>query len=467
MDFSTTSFWYSLIPAIILLLCGNRILKEHQAALQKFHKCIILVLSLTLLGLASWQTLGIFLTVMMTAWISCRLGLSLGKTGRKVLIGCQIIVLLLPLLYFKYADFICNGIGGCEWDSLRGLIIPIGISFYTFQIIGFCIDTLMRDEPMPRFVDYMNFGCFFPQIVAGPIERRSDLLPQMENLRLFFTSANLRDGVPYIILGLFFKLALADNIAVAFWQDYAGTNALIIWLNNFLFTFRIYFDFAGYGLTAYGIARCVGITLRMNFLSPYTACNINEFWRRWHTSLTLWFRDYIYFSLGGSRTKRWALNILIIMLISGVWHGAGWNFIIWGALAGVAMIIHRLWSKAGLKLPAFIGWGFTFSMMVLVWMFFYDTKAELLTQHLQIIATPDAYSPQVFVKELMSRNTSGAMAFPFLMLSACIILLEFVSLRVFKEPYKIFLTPPACGIMVFLIYTLHTGVKNQFIYFAF
>lgn len=468
MDFSTAEFWYSLIPALLLIWLGNVLLRRWSDVRRRYNKLLMLVLSLVLLGLASWQTLCIFLTVTLTAWVVCKWGLRLGQGGRRALLWCTVPVLLLPLLYYKYADFICNGIAGQQWDTLRDLIIPIGISFYTFQIIGFCIDTLLRDEPMPRFVDYMNFGSFFPQIVAGPIERRSDLLPQVQRMELALRASDFEVGLPYVILGLFFKMALADNIATAFWADYAGHNAWMVWLNNLLFTFRIYFDFAGYGLTAYGIARCLGITLRMNFISPYTAGNITEFWRRWHTSLTLWFRDYIYFALGGSRTKRWALNILIVFTISGIWHGAGWNFVMWGAFAGVAMVVHRVFRNLGGKLPSLLGWGMTFCMMVFVWMFFYDAKPEMLEHHLHVIAEPANYDLRAFVQELVDRQMAGTLPGLFLLLSFAVVLVEYLSGRRYRdEPYRLLLSPVACGVLVFLLVVLNTSVQNQFIYFAF
>ncbi len=467
MDFSTSSFWYSLIPAIILLVIGNTCLKNAHLARRIFHKGLILLLSLSLLGLASPVTLFIFLTVTLTAWVSCKYGISLNKAARHVLLCILIPLLLVPLFYYKYADFVCNDIASRNWDCLRELIIPIGISFYTFQVIGFCIDTLRNNEQLPSFIDYMNFGSFFPQIVAGPIERRSDLLPQIQNLDLNLQASNLKEGIPYIILGLFFKLSLANNLADAFLSNYSGQNALVVWLNNLIFTFRIYFDFAGYGLTAYGLARCVGITLRMNFLSPYTAGNISDFWRRWHTSLTLWFRDYIYFPLGGSRTRRWALNLVLIFLISGIWHGAGWNFIIWGTLSGIAMVIHRCWSKAGYSFPGIVGWFITFSMMVFIWMFFYETRTEILQQHLHTITSVSSYDLQELIQTLIDRKIAGAMAAPFLLLSFIVVLTEYISQRKTGNPYNYLLSAPACGMMTGLLIVLHTSSQNQFIYFSF
>ena len=468
MDFSTASFWYSLLPAILVLAAGDYLLRSRPAAKQLFHKWLMLGLSLILLGIANETTLVIFLTVTLAAYYLCRWGCSLSMTARRWLLGFLIPLLLLPLGYYKYGYFFGN-ILQQEWDTLRNLIIPIGISFYTFQVIGFCIDTLMRNEPMPKWLDYMNFCAYFPQIVAGPIERRADLLPQVEKMELNCTRSNLEQGIPYIILGLFFKLALADNLAFAMWENYRWGSAWIIWINNLLFTFRIYFDFGGYGLTAYGIARCMGITLRMNFLSPYTACNIKEFWRRWHTSLTQWFTDYIYFSLGGSRTKRWAVNMILVFLISGLWHGAGWNFIIWGGLAGVALVVHRVFHNAGLRLWPPLGWLLTFGYMVFVWMFFYTTNTDLLWQNLGFLFKPEQYDLSLLLGSLSwtFRIINSSYIPIMIVMSFMCIALEWFSWKNTQNPYTLLLHPVSCGIMVALMILLHNPTPNQFIYFAF
>lgn len=469
MDFSTLSFWFSLLPAILILAAGDYLLKNRPAAKQLFHKWLMLLLSLVLLGMANETTLVIFLAVTTSAYFLCRWGIQLSMRARRWLLGGLIPLQLVPLVYYKYAYFFGSALLQQEWDTLRNLIIPIGISFYSFQVIGFCIDTLTRSQPMPRWLDYMNFCAYFPQIVAGPIERRADLLPQVEKMELACTRSNLEQGIPYIILGLFFKLALADNLAFAMWPRYDWGSAWMVWMNNLLFTFRIYFDFGGYGLTAYGLARCMGITLRMNFLSPYTACNIKDFWRRWHTSLTQWFTDYIYFSLGGSRTRRWAVNMLIVFLISGLWHGAGWNFIIWGGLAGLALIAHRVFNRAGLHLWKPLGWLLTFGYMVFVWMFFYLSDTDLLTKALQAITNPAAYNIALFVDHnaWMHRIGTAVYVLPMLLLAFICIICEAVSWKRHGDPYRILLHPVSCGTMIAIIILLHNPVPNQFIYFAF
>lgn len=471
MDFSTFEFWLTLVPALLVFLAGNACLRRRPRVRQLFCKCLMLVTSLTLLGIASLATLLIFLAVSLMAYGVCRVARRMQK-GRKVVLGGLIVLLLLPLLYYKYGYFICSNVNPSgEWDSLRDLIIPIGISFYTFQLIGFCIDTLIRDLPVPGLLDYMNFCSYFPQIVAGPIERRDDLLPQVQEMRLPYNSADFNLGLRYVILGLFFKCCVADNLAAGYLgcADVVCGSALLVWLNNLLFAFRIYFDFAGYGLTAYGVGRVMGITLRMNFLSPYTATNVTEFWRRWHTSLTLWFRDYIYFPMGGSRTRRWALNILIVFVISGLWHGANWNFLIWGGLIAVTMIVYRLYRKIGWKLPAALGWLLTFGCMVFIWMFFYEEDLSIVLQRLELISRPSAYHVDTALAILPHAYFAAACAMApcALLLSAAVVVMEALSLKRAGDPYALLLNPYLIGVMVFLLVVYSPNVVNPFIYFAF
>ena len=470
MEYTSITFWLWLIPAVAVLWTGDKLLARRDSARCLFHRLLVLAVSLAFISMAGWATLGVFSLVTLLAYALCHLGMRLGMRGRRWLLGGIIPLLLLPLLFYKYGYFIGANVFRQQWDTLKDLVIPLGISFYTFQIIGFCIDTLVKDERMPGLLDYLNFCAFFPRFIAGPIERRAELLPQLQRMELKLSEANLHLGLRYIILGLFFKMALADNLAYAFWDHYEWGNAWVVWCNNLLFTFRIYFDFAGYALSAYGLAKCMGITLRLNFLSPYTACNVRDFWRRWHTSLTSWFTEYVYFPLGGSRTRRWALNMLLVFAVSGLWHGASWNFVLWGTLAGVALVIHRLFHNAGLRLWAPLGWLLTFGMTVLTWMFFYDTDWDLLCKHLEWICTPENYGIKWFIDSCawQYRILQSAFICPMLLLSAAVIACESLAARKRpSEPYSILLHPIATGIEVFLILILQSGVSNQFIYAAF
>lgn len=467
MDFCRLSFWLALLAALPVLLLLNVLLRRRETWLRVAHKGFMLVLSLLLLGMVSWQTLLIFCGVMLTAYAACWVGVRLSPRGRKGLLAALVPLLLLPLAYYKYAYFFGVTVLHQPWDTLRDLVIPVGISFYSFQILGFCIDTLLRGLPLPKLLDYMNFCAFFPQIVAGPIERREALLPQLQQLDLRLKGENLDAGLRYVLLGLFFKMALADNLAAAYVPHYGGGSALHLWVNTLVFTFRIYFDFAGYALSAYGMARCFGVTLQMNFWAPYLSTDMGDLWRRWNATLLQWFRDYVYFPLGGSRTRLWALNIMAVFLISGIWHGAGWNYLLWGAYLGAIIVGVRLFRKAGLHLPAPVGCGLTFLAMVGSFLIFTDTDMGLLQQHLRLLATPAAYSPAAFARELMDMKTAGAMVAPFLLLSFLMLAVEFVSLKRKNHPYALFTGTAACGVMAALIVLLVPAEMSSFIYFAF
>lgn len=216
------------------------------------------------------------------------------------------------------------------------LILPVGISFYTFQALSYTIDVYKRKiEPTHDVVAFFAFISFFPQLVAGPIERATNLLPQFQQKRQF-KYETAADGLKQILWGLFKKMIIADNCALAvnpIWENYGSQNGVDLLIGAFLFTFQIYCDFSGYSDIAIGSAKLFGIKLMRNFNVPYFSRDIAEFWRRWHISLTTWFRDYIYIPLGGSRCSKLkvARNTMIIFLVSGLWHGANWTFVAWGA----------------------------------------------------------------------------------------------------------------------------------------
>ncbi len=466
MDFTTWIFWLVMLPTVALLHIADLFI--HQGPFkQSVSKYSLLLLSLSLLFFAGEITLFVFIIVTTVAYVVCRIFQDSSIKKKNAILIILIPLLLTPLGYYKYANFICNELFYRNWDTLKNLIIPIGISFYTFQTIAFCIDTLKRNQKVPSFIDYMNFCSFFPQIVAGPIERKDSLLPQMQKFTWAFKHWHYEQGLPYIILGLFFKMFLADNIAQGISHGYIGNNALQVWTNNVCFGFRIYFDFAGYGLTAYGIAKCLGINITLNFLSPYTSTNISDFWRNWHISLTQWFRDYIYFAMKGSRTRFWWFNIIFMFLVSGIWHGAGWNFIIWGTLGGVTMVIHRIFKKTNVKLPSFISWALTIVTMMFIWMFFYEPNMTIVHKNVETILTFSSYNFSEFISLLQVTTGQSARVITFLPLAFIIVGIELFSFKKYKHPYKIFMNPSFCMLMVILICMFHNINSSQFIYFAF
>ena len=272
VNFADLRFWQLLaagLGAILTLRVAVSILRRD--ALENYDRVTLCALSLFLLLSVSWITFLIFAAVGVGSYVCLSWILRRERTHHFKYLLVLIPLQLLPLCYYKYADFACNQVFGWDYDSLRHLIIPAGISFYTFQKIAFVIDTLSARQPLPRFLDYCNFASFFPQIVAGPIERRRDLLPQMEKFRFRWMVADINAGAEWIALGLFFKCCLADNLA-GYFDRQSTDNPFSIGLANVVFGLRIYFDFAGYSLVAVGLARCVGVTLTLNFTSPAGEC---------------------------------------------------------------------------------------------------------------------------------------------------------------------------------------------------
>ena len=294
------------------------------------------------------------------------------------------------LIYFKYADFMIGNLNtftGIE-IPLVNVILPLAISFFTFQQISFLCDTYRGEITNCNFSKYCLFVVFFPQLIAGPIVLQKHTIPQftVEN----FTNRiglNFTVGTTLFVIGLFKKIVIADGIAPYSTAVFGLTeegHALpidVAWMGVVAYTFQIYFDFSGYSDMAIGIARLFGIILPLNFYSPYKAANISEFWRRWHITLSHFLRDYVYISLGGNRNgnmKRYS-NLFLTMLLGGLWHGAGWNFIIWGALHGSYLMVNLGWqalkSKYSLfsiesKLYIFTVWLITFIAVVIGWVFF-------------------------------------------------------------------------------------------------
>jgi D-alanyl-lipoteichoic acid acyltransferase DltB (MBOAT superfamily) len=373
---------------------------------------------------------------------------------------------LLPLAYYKYANFVANQVLGLDVLSLRNLLIPVGISFYTFQKVAFVVDTLAFQQPLPRFLDYMNFAGFFPQIVAGPIERRSNLLPQMEAFRFRWSPHDINVGTGWIVVGLFFKLCLADNLA-DFFDGASQTNAYLIWMANLIFGLRIYYDFAGYSLIALGLGRCLGVKLTLNFLSPYCSASIVEFWRRWHVTLCQWFRDYLYIPLGGGRVAWWSFNVALVFVVSGIWHGAGWNFMLWGGIHGTGLILNRLLGPK-LKLPAPVGWSLTMATSFGAWLAFYETRTDALFAKVKALLTPSAYNAGALHDAVQSWSNAGSFVMVcFLALSGTVLLVEWLCVRKNHQPYRLLFQPAVLVVLIILTVILAPGKNNGFIYFAF
>lgn len=317
---------------------------------------------------------------------------------RKILLSLSVTLNLSILFTFKYYDFLMSLLTDiAELLSIHitpvklGLLLPVGISFYTFQAIGYSIDVYRRDIKSENHLGvFALFISFFPQLVAGPIERASHLLPQFKEQKSF-SYENFRNGLMIILFGFFLKLGLADRCAIyvdSIFNNISQHNGASYLLASFCFTFQIYGDFFGYSLIAIGSAKMLGYNMCDNFNRPYLSTSITEFWHRWHISLSSWFRDYVYIPLGGSRCSgiRRNMNLMATMLLSGLWHGASMNFVVWGGLHGIAMCVERTLGIAKApqnKLLYYIRVTTTFIIVCFLWIFF---RADTLTDALTIIS---------------------------------------------------------------------------------
>ena len=305
--------------------------------------------------------------------------------AKKIFTTCSAIISFLPLCLYKYMPFLISQFFPAPpavLAPLTNLALPIGISFYTFQAVGYLIDVYRgQQDAETDIVIYALFLSFFPQLVAGPIERAKDLIVQLKNIKKF-VYINAVVGLREMAIGLFMKIFVADAISyiVNFTYDnlYAGfgtANAILLLVSTFFFGIQIYCDFNGYSIIARGVARIMGVDLMVNFERPYFSTSVTEFWRRWHRSLSFWFRDYLFISMGGSRSGkiRTAVNLVITFVVSGIWHGANWTFAIWGGLNGILLVIEKftgLYKKDKTGRQAIVGWLYTYVFINIAWVFF-------------------------------------------------------------------------------------------------
>ena len=310
------------------------------------------------------------------------------KKQKQVLLTFGIFVNCASIFYFKYFNFFVENINHIfQIDvPIKNIVLPLGISFFTFQQISYLIDSYRGQTKNYRFMEYVLFVVYFPQLVAGPIVLHNEMIPQFRDIRRRNVNYhNISHGFYIFTIGLFKKVMIADTLskAVSFGYGAVGelscTEALIVSVS---YTLQLYFDFSGYCDIASGIACMMNISLPQNFNSPYRATSIVDFWNRWHMSLTRFLREYIYFPLGGSKRgkAKTYLNIMIVFLVSGIWHGANWTFIIWGLLHGVLNCLNRLTKKLWDKIPLVIQWIFTFSIVNALWVIF---RSESMRQAIE------------------------------------------------------------------------------------
>jgi len=345
MLFNDPYFFLFLIVVIGLLLVGNR----------TYKKIIFLVSSYFFYGLWDWRfLLLLFFSTCVDFFVGKKLELAVDTKSRKRLLAISVVANLGTLAFFKYYNFFIESFVAfltqvnidTSFTTLN-IILPVGISFYTFQTMSYTIDIYRKEiKPTKSLLDFAVFVSFFPQLVAGPIERAKNLLPQIENFN-GISKKGIKTGLVLMLMGYLKKVTISDNIAPIvddYFINYAELDSIYLLVGLVLFSIQIYFDFSGYSDIARGLAKMMGIDLMINFNQPYFSLNPSEFWNRWHISLSSWLKDYLYIPLGGNRRGdvRMYVNLMLTMILGGLWHGASWNFVFWGCLHGVYLLFYKM-----------------------------------------------------------------------------------------------------------------------------
>ena len=351
MLFSSVPFLFYFLPAVLLV---------YFLVPKRAKNGVLLLSSLVFYGWGEPRYLPVMLVSILQGYIFGRLIERFRDTRRaKLFLVLSVLLSLGTLAYFKYADFMIanlNALTGLSAPLLR-LALPVGISFYTFQILSYTVDVYRGTVPAQRnFIDLAAYIAMFPQLIAGPIVRYRDIAPQLKERTHSLDAA--ASGASRFAVGLGKKVLLANILAqlVSAYKASAEQTALYAWLYAGAFTLQIYFDFSGYSDMAIGLGRIFGFTFPENFRYPYISKSITEFWRRWHMSLGSWFRDYVYIPLGGNRVSKtkWLRNILVVWLLTGLWHGAAWNFVLWGLFFAVFLTAEKLWYGEALAQTRFL-----------------------------------------------------------------------------------------------------------------
>jgi alginate O-acetyltransferase complex protein AlgI len=416
----------------------------------------------------------------------------------KKLLGIGIAVNLIILGVFKYANFFADSFGavakvatGKAMHFDLHIILPLGISFFTFEFIHYLFEIYRGKKPIDSFVLFALFAAFFPTQIAGPIKRYPDFVEQMQadnKIKLSYFD----EGVPLIIIGMAKKLLLADNLAV-FVQMGVGApsnySGLELWLFAYAFAFQIYFDFSGYTDIGRGSAMLFGYHIPINFNMPYIASNMSDFWRRWHVSLSTWLRDYLFIPLGGSRGTRLQVNrnLFLTMALGGLWHGASWNFVVWGVFHGLALIVHRefsMWKDSTIALKSFLDqkvvafiWRYfsiflTFQAVCIGWVFFRIQDIGLAWVMVRRMLTLRPMFSMPAPDHFIVMKPDLPVVVPVVMIMVGLLLLTNLPISALNEK-KVFQNLPAfvkaayCAVLILAIVTFLPDTSQPFIYFQF
>ena len=470
MLFSSLTFLFGFLPILLILYF---ILKK-----RKYKNIVLLIFSLIFYAWGEPKYIFLMLLTILIVYIFGILIDKFDKENKKILKKISLIICIIlilgSLIFFKYSNFLIENVNLAFKAKIKPLniVMPIGISFYTFQILSYIIDLYNKKIKLQK--NYFSLALYvslFPQLIAGPIVRYETVEEEIDNRKE--TKEDVISGTKRFIIGLSKKVIIANQMALLadliFNKHNGAYGTTIIWLGTFAYTLQIYFDFSGYSDMAIGLGKIFGFHFLENFDYPYISKSVTEFWRRWHISLSTWFRDYVYIPLGGNRVNKfkWIRNIILVWLLTGLWYGAAWNFIIWGIYYGLLLLFEKLFFDRILKkLPTIINWLYTFIIVMIGWMIF---RSNSLNELLLFIKTMFVYKQTDWLT-ILADNLSTFNALMFVLPA---FILSFPILKKIKEKYSgktiyIILTNILL-LMLFImcIVYLTSSSYNPFIYFRF
>ena len=367
MLFNSQVFVLAFLPSVLWLFYAARSITQRQA--------VLVAASLAFYGYWDWRFVPALVGLTLANWLGLRIWASTRRTGW---LSVGVLLNLGVLGVCKYADFIGASLAealGQNWTSL-GIILPLGVSFFTFQKISYLVDLRRGDRHVYGLLEFFAFVTFFPTLIAGPLVRHNEIIPQFaRDPRSPALWENLSRGMLLFMLGFGKKVLLADTAALVCDPLYSQAalgplGAGQAWLAAGAYALQIMFDFSGYSDMAIGLGLMFGLQLPLNFNAAYRATSLRDFWRRWHMTLSRFLRDYVYIPLGGNRGGMTARNVVLTMLLGGLWHGAAWTFVVWGGLHGLGLAVNGSWDRGGRRMPAPLGWALTLVFVVLTWVLF-------------------------------------------------------------------------------------------------
>ena len=465
MIFSSLSFIFFFLPLLLIIYFISK---------EKYRNYILLLFSLLFY---SWgepkYILLMILSIIINYYSALKIDKKINKRSKKLLLIISIILNLSILFYFKYIDFFVSNLNNMFNISLKRIdvILPIGISFYTFQEISYLIDVYKKRIKAQKNIFYLGtYISFFPQLIAGPIVRYKDIEKQLLNRNCTFDK--FCNGARRFIIGLGKKVLIANNVSYIVDCIFNSTSltdyGIVIIITGLVsFTIQLYYDFSGYSDMAIGLSRLFGFELIENFNYPYSATSIRDFWKRWHISLSSWFKDYVYIPLGGSRVSKlkYVRNIFVVWILTGIWHGASWNYIIWGLYYAILLLLEKKLSKNIKRIPIFIRWLITFILINIGWLIF---KIENLNKLKKVIINIITLKKSNIL-EFLWNNFSITNYLLFLIIGLIFMFPIINNLKKYKDKYIYCLIRDLVISIIFIlsICSLISNNYNPFLYFRF